>query len=228
MIKKIEILGIQLDNYTVREAMLQAELFLNEKVMHIIEVITMETLVMAKEDETLKESIEAWDLAIINDKEILKAAGVNSPQRIKETTEQQFMEEFLKRIIRNGKTVYLFGESGEEVRLLETYLQDNYDKLQIVGSLALAECVGDCDGAINEININSPDIIFSILPTPEEELFLLENKGKIDARIWCGLGSGYEIQHGVSYLKRKVKKLIHKGKLHSMLSKYEQEKDNLD
>ena len=44
MIKKIEILGIQLDNYTVREAMLQAELFLDDKVMNIIEVITMETL----------------------------------------------------------------------------------------------------------------------------------------------------------------------------------------
>lgn len=120
MIKKIEILGIQLDNYTVREAMLQAELFLDDKVMNIIEVITMETLVTAKEDEALRESMEAWDLVIINDKEILKAAGVNSPQRIKEITEQQFMTEFLKRIIRNGKTVYLFGSSGEQVSLLET------------------------------------------------------------------------------------------------------------
>jgi N-acetylglucosaminyldiphosphoundecaprenol N-acetyl-beta-D-mannosaminyltransferase len=228
MIKKIEILGIQLDNYTVREAMLQAELFLDDKVMNIIEVITMETLVTAKEDEALRESMEAWDLVIINDKEILKAAGVNSPQRIKEITEQQFMTEFLKRIIRNGKTVYLFGSSGEQVSLLETYLREHYGRLQIAGSLALADCVGDCDGAINEINIISPDIIFSTLPTPEEELFLLENKGKIDARIWCGLGCGYEVKHGVSYLKGKVKQLIHKGKLHSMLSKYEQEKENSD
>lgn len=228
MIKKIEILGISLDNYTVREAMLQVEQFLDEKVMHTIEVITMETLVLAKENDALKESIEGLDLAVINDKEILKAAGVNSPQRMKETTEQQFMTEFLKRIIRNGKTVYLFGESPEQVGLLETYLRENYDRLQILGSLALANCVGDCDGAINEINIISPDVIFSTLPTPEEELFLLENKGKIDARIWCGLGRGCEMRHGVSYLKGKVKKLIHKGKLHSMLSKYEQEKENSD
>ena len=78
MIKKIEILGIQLDNYTVREATRKVEEYLNNTVMNTIESISMQMLVMAGEDEALKESIENLDLAIISEKEILKAEiGIN-------------------------------------------------------------------------------------------------------------------------------------------------------
>lgn len=223
MIKKIEILGIQIDNYTVREAMLMVETYLNNTVMNTIEDISMEMLVKAKEDETLKESIESLDLAIVNEKEILKAAGVNSPQRVKETAEKQFFEEFMKRIIRNHKTVYLFGQTRQQLENLEAFLTENYDKLKILGGFAVEECVGDFDGVVNEINIASPDVIFSILPTPEQEYFLMENKGKINARVWYGLGSDYAKTHGVSYIKSLMKRLLHKSMLHSMLSKYDSE-----
>lgn len=224
MIKKIEILGIQIDNYTVREAMLQIETYLSNTVMNTIEAISMEMLVLAQEDETLRECIENLDLAIVNEKEILQAAGVNSPQRIRETVEKQFFTEFMKRIIRNGRTVYLFGETRQQMEKLEQFLSENYEKVKILGSAVMEECVGDFDGVVNEINIASPDIIFSILPTPEQEYFLMENRGKMNAKIWYGLGNDYAKSHGVSYIKSLVKRMLHKGALRRMLSQYDQEK----
>lgn len=225
MIKKIEILGIRIDNYTVREASLAVETYLNNTVMNTIEEISMEMLVKAREDEILRECIESLDLAIVNEKEILKAADVNSPQREKETAEKQFFSEFLKRIIRNQKTVYLFGETRQQVENLEGFLRENYGKLSIMGSFAMEERVGDYDGVVNEINIVSPDVIFSILPTPEQEYFLTENKGKMNAKIWYGLGSDYEKAHGVTYIKSSLKRLLHKGRLHRMISKYDSENE---
>lgn len=224
MIKKIEILGIQLDNYTVQEAMLQVEVYLNNTVMNTIEDISMEMLVLAGEDETLKECIEQLDLAIVSDKEILRAAGVNSVQRIRETAEHHFFEEFMKRIIRNSKTVYLFGETEQQTAQLETLLRQDYERLRIVGSFSLEACAGDFDGVVNEINIASPDVIFSVLSTPRQEYFLMENKSRMNAKIWYGLGSRYEKAHGVSCLKRFFRRLLHRGMLKSMLSRYDQEK----
>lgn len=224
MIKKLEILGIELDNYTVREAMRQVEIYLNNTVMNTIEDISMEMLVKAREDDALKGCIESLDLAIINEKEILKAAGVDSPQRMKETVEKQFFSEFMKRIIRNNKTVYLFGETGQQIENLRKFLGDNYERLHIVGSYALENCVGDIDCVVNEINIVSPDIIFSVLSIPQQEYFLMENKGKMNAKVWYGLGSDYEKAHGVSYIRGIAKRILHKGMLKSMLSKYNQEK----
>ena len=84
MVKKLDILGISLDNYTVREAMLRIEACWNNTIMSTVETISMDTLVKAQADELVKNCIENLDLAIICDKEILKAAGIVSSQRMKE------------------------------------------------------------------------------------------------------------------------------------------------
>lgn len=220
MIKKIEILGMNLDNYTVREAMLQVEVYLNNTIMNTIENISMEMLVKAQNDEILKECIEQLDLAIINDKEILKAAGVISAQRMRETADNEFFKEFMKRIVRNNKTVYLLGNTSTQIGELQGFLAENYTKLKISGVYAVEDCTGDFDNIINEINIAEPDVIFSVLTTPQQEYFLKENLEKLNAKIWYGLGQNYARKRGVSEVADFAKKLVHKGMLHSMLSHY--------
>lgn len=224
MIKKIELLGIQIDNYTVQEAMRQVETFLTNTAMNTIEDISMEMLVKAQEDEALRESIEKLDLAVINEKEILKAAGVDSSQRVKETEEQQFFTEFMKRMERGGSTVCLFAATRQQLSQMEEFFRENYGSLKVLGSFALEECVGDVDGVVNEINVVSPDIIFSALPIPEQEYFLMEHKGKMNASIWYGMGSSFSSAHGVSYIRNLARRMMHKGMLKSMLSKYDRDK----
>lgn len=220
MIKKIEILGMNLDNYTVREAMLQVEVYLTNATMNTIENISMEMLVKAQNDEVLKECIEQLDLAIISEKEILKAAGVISAQRMRETGENEFAREFMKRIVRNNKTVYLLGNTSAQIETLQEFLRSKYPTLKISGLYALEDCTGDFDNIINEINIAEPDVIFSVLPTPQQEYFLKDNVGKFNAKIWYGLGQNYARKKGVSEVAEFAKKLVHKGMLHSMLSHY--------
>ena len=55
MSKKLEILGMALDNDTVQEAMLKVEGFLDSTMMKTVGTISMETLVKAQEDGQLKE-----------------------------------------------------------------------------------------------------------------------------------------------------------------------------
>ena len=220
MIKKVEILGIKLDNYTVREAMLKMEVYLNNTVMNTVESISMEMLMKAQNDEVVRECIEHLDLTIIGEKEILNAAGVDSAQRIRETAEHEFFKEFAARIIRNNKTVYMLGDTAARTENMLDFFRENYEKLKICGSYALEECTGDLDHVINEINIAEPDVIFSILPTPQQEYFLKDNVGKFNAKIWYGLGQDYARKGRVSKAAQFARKLIHKGMLHSMLSKY--------
>lgn len=76
MIKKIDILGLQLDNHTVREAMMQVEHYLNDDVLNTIENISMKTLLAAEEDPVVREAVETMDLTVISEKEIMQAAGL--------------------------------------------------------------------------------------------------------------------------------------------------------
>ena len=217
MVKKLEILGVKLDNYTVREAMLKIEVCWNNTIMSTVETISMDTLVKAQSDELVKNCIESLDLAIICDKEILKAAGLVSSQRMKETVESEFLKEFLRRVVRNRRTVYLLSETDEQLGLLQEFLNEKYERIKVAGMYALSACNGDYDAVINEINIATPDAILSVIPTPEQEYFLKE---QLNAKIWYGLGQDYAGRQGKSEVVSFARRLIQKGILHTRLMRY--------
>ena len=224
MLKKLDILGLELDNYTVREAMMKVEVYLNNDVMNTIETISMGMIEKAGNHEMMHNCLQELDLAVIGEKEILSAAGVNSVQRTKETVDNDFFHEFMKRIIRNRKTVYLLGEKREDTTYLLSFLAEEYEKLQIVGQYAMEDCPGDLDAVVNAINVEAPAVIFSVLPSPYQEQFLVDNKGKLNAKVWYGLGENYAADENRHSLLRWLKRMIHRKKLTNRLNEYNNEK----
>ena len=115
MIKKVDILGIQLDNYTVREAIMCVERYLSNNMLNTIESVSMQMLIDSETDPVLKKVLGSLDLAVIGEKEIIQAAGLGNMQRIKETEENDFYFEFFKRIERNKKSVFLLANTEEKL-----------------------------------------------------------------------------------------------------------------
>lgn len=224
MLKKLDILGLELDNYTVREAIMKVELYLNSNGMHTIETISMGMIEKACSDEVMHNCLQELDLAVVGEKEILAAAGADSMQRMRETVENEFFHEFMKRIIRNKKTVYLLGEKKEDVEHLSFFLQDEYEKIQIVGQYAMEDCTGDLDAVVNAINVETPTVVFSILKSPHQEHFLMDNKGKLSVSLWYGLGENYAADEKRDSFVKWMKRLIHRKKLTNKLNEYNNEK----
>ena len=137
---------------------------MNNNEMNTIETISMSMLEKAGHDEKMRACLKNLDLAVIGEKEILLAAGVNSTQRMKETIENTFFYEFMKRLLRNKKTIYLLGEKETDVKKLEIFLHNEYEKVRIVGQYAMENCIGDLDAVVNAINVETPDLVFSVLP----------------------------------------------------------------
>ncbi len=212
-------MGILLDDYTVREALHQIESFSDDNVLRSIESISMQMLMEAEQDEELRNAISSLDLAIVGQKEILEVAGVGTMQRIKETEENDFFYEFLKRLERNHKRLFLLGETEEKNNRIKEKLIEQYPQLSIVGEYALENCIGDQAAVINEMNAATPDLVLSALPSPTQEHFFWEHKDKINARIWYGVGD-VEID-GRTGVKKMVTSLLHRGRLKSSIEKYE-------
>lgn len=219
MIKKIDILGIQLDNYTVREAIMQVETYLSNNVLNTIESISMQMLIDSVDDEVLKEVMSSLDLAVIGEKEIMQAAGNATMQRLREIEENDFFFEFFKRVERNKKSVFILGEAEASIEKMKQDLLMDYPKLIIVGQSATENCVGALEAVINDMNATTPNVIVSILPTPHQEHFLSEHRDKMNANIWYGIGSLaiHEKKHGFLGFCRS---LIHRGRLKNSMEKY--------
>lgn len=220
MIKKIDIMGIQLDNYTVREAIRHVETYLSDNVLNTIETISMQMLLEAEQDEVVKEVIDSLDLSIIGEKEILRAAGVATMQRMKETEENDFSFEFFKRIERNKKSLFILGETDSRIERVREALKQEFPKIEIVGEYAVENCVGNLEAVINDMNAMTPDVIMSILPTPMQEHFFLEHRDKMNANIWYGVGS-LGIAGKYHGMKGFFRRMMHLGRLKNSMNKYQ-------
>ena len=133
MIKKVDILGIQLDNYTVREAIMCVERYLSNNVLNTIESVSMQMLIDSETDPVLKKVLGSLDLAVIGEKEIIQATGIGNMQRIKETEENDFYFEFFKRIERNKKSVFLLANTEEKLEAAKQELLEAFPKLIFAG-----------------------------------------------------------------------------------------------
>ncbi|MGN0484228.1 MAG: WecB/TagA/CpsF family glycosyltransferase [Lachnospiraceae bacterium] len=218
--QKIKLFGIEIGNYTVREAMLKVDQFLNNDTLNTIEHITTNTLVKAEEKPEVKKCIEQLDLAIISEKGILTVAGITSTQQLNETREAAFFKEFMRRIVRNQKRVFLLANDEQKLEKFQEYLSERYDRIQIVGSFTVED---NTDAVINEMNIVVPDIVLSILPVPMQEEFLLANKEKMNANLWYGIGEEYAHYMKSGYISQSIMHMVHKVRLLWRNSQYKKE-----
>lgn len=184
MIKKIDIAGLQLDNYTVREMIMRVDRRISEKILTTIEEVNMDTLALAESDEEVKQSLEACDYTVIADEGILRAVSADTLQRRHEIEDHDFFYELFKRLERNDKKIFVIAESQKAVDEAEEFLLGLFDRVRISGKGVLDDSPGCSENLVNEINIVSPDVIASFLPSPAQEKFLLHNREKLLMNLW--------------------------------------------
>ena len=224
MIKTIDFAGIVLDNYSVRETIMNVEKNMSDQGFHTIEEVNMDTLMQAETDEVIKDALQMAEHTVIAEAGILDAVGAGSYQRRHEIEHHDFFYELMKRIERNHKTLFVIGDSMERVEQMCERISDRYPKCDIVGMEALDECSGATDAVINEINALEPDVVLSIIPSPQQEHFLMENREKISAELWYGLGK-IELGKKRSRLALKIHKLIRTHKLEKQLIRHSDEQE---
>ena len=224
MIKTIDFAGIVLDNYSVRETIMNVEKNMSDQGFHTIEEVNMDTLMQAETDEVIKEALQIVEHTVIAEAGILDAVGAGSYQRRHEIEHHDFFYELMKRIERNHKTMFVIGDSMERVEQMCELISDRYPKCEIVGREALDECIGATDAVVNEMNAVAPDVILSIIPSPQQEHFLMENREKISAELWYGIGK-IELGKARSRLALKIRKLVRIHKLEKQLIRHNDEQE---
>ena len=157
MIKTIDVAGIELDNYSVRETIMNVEKNMSDNGFHTIEEVNMEMLLQAESDEVIREALASVEHTVIAERGILEAVGADSYQRKHEIDHHDFFYEMMKRIERNRKTIFVVGEKMEQTEQMCERIMELYPKCEVIGAEAIEECSGNLDALINEINSHLPD-----------------------------------------------------------------------
>lgn len=224
MIKEIIVAGIKLNSYTAIENLTQIGKRLDANVFTTVEEIDMKSLLLAKEDEAVKETIEALDITVIAENGVWDAVGENTTTRRREIEKREFFFQLMRILQRNHYSVFVLGESASEVTQSCEYIAEEFPRLQVIGAKAIEECVGAEEGIINDINMLAPDVVLSVLPSPMQEHFLAEHKSMISTRMWYGIGSGKIVgqKHSLKYV---LLKWMRKHRLANYVNNEEEQSD---
>ena len=203
MEKKINVLGVELDNYQVDEAMEMVGEYMQNDLLNTIGIVTMQMLLLADEDEQWKTYLKDLDMSIIGETEILTAAGIEEDGTLYEEVEaNEFIARLFWYLIQIGSRIFVLGETEDEVESLEKYLQETYPGIQVAGG-AVVESLDEAgvDSLLNEIN----------------------NRSKISAKIWLSLGEHPTVQNEAGIKISWWGKLLKKNTFKRMVTKYKNE-----
>jgi len=227
MSKKINVLGIFIDQYYTDDILVRiADDWQNEG-LSTYGVITMNLLMTAKENPDIKRFIEELDVSIIGEAEVLEAAGIEDEKMIKEVSSRKFFRRFFSQISEEGNSVFLLGEGKEQVDAFYKYLLNDYPKLIAAGSDYL-----DCDKAdsadrvINEINSLLPELVITCADSVEMKKFVMENRKKMNAKIWISLPFESLAKNDIGLKSSWLSKLLKKTTFKKMVSTYNSKKEN--
>lgn len=210
MRETICVLDVNIDYCSAKQALKQAVEYMGTPVTNVINLVTIEALMYAKDEPAYRLAIGESDLVLPGQKDILEAADIRDSRFIRETESQTFLRLYLRYLHRNHGRVYLLLETDEGVDTLTSCLAREYRGIEITGAAKVASESDTDDMLLNAINGSEADCVIACLAPPLQEEFISRNRSRINTRLWLGTGklleSAYEQKtrksKAVSFLKR--------------------------
>ncbi len=202
--QKINILGIGLTDHSLKESLVILDGYVRNGGLNTILYVTTPMLIKAGSDEEEKNSIESMDMTLCGDADILRVAKIDSAGRLYEVENRVFFKEFLRRLVRGGRKVYLLDDSEEDMALLKAQLESYQRGILIGGSDLLTESDEDMEEIINRINDVAPTAIISRISSGRQEKCMARFKALINAGVWLGISKDMALGTGKESLRKRA------------------------
>lgn len=191
--KNINIMDVNIDICTAKEAMRLAIECMESEKLSIFELLTSNILLHLDAMPELKKELSEFELLIAGETTLLKAAGIADKKLIQEIENRVFLKMFMRYLKKNHKRVYLLAETKDENKEFQEYMNQFYCGIEIAGALSVTdeqktdEQRTD-DMIVNAINGSEVDCVLSILSSPLQEQFVVRNRNLLNTRVWLSLG----------------------------------------
>lgn len=219
MSNELKIMGVQLNMDEAEQVVDTLSSYLKNSQLHTVCAVSMRMIIMAQKDEGIKEILNSYDLALPGEVEILEHANVKSIKLMREIKENFLFKKLMLLTVDEKRSVYLLAENQYQMQELQDYMNREHANVNVVG----AGCLNsgkEVAALINEINILSPDVILSVIPSPGQERFIAERKNMLDARIWYGLNGEYRLTSPTRMVGARIHAFLHLISFKNFMARY--------
>ena len=101
MDQRIDVLGIDIDSCTAKEALRKTIGYMDSVPISTVEMLTVDGLMQMGESPEIKEEVCKFDLVMAGDKTLLEAADITEHKILQETQDQVLLKLFLRYLHKN-------------------------------------------------------------------------------------------------------------------------------
>lgn len=184
---KINVLGIDLNNYSLKESLYLTDKYLSEGALQTILYVTAEMLVQAGVNDAYKDNLMGADMTVIGDAGILEALPNINHAKVEDVKEEKYLQALMRRLAYGRKKILLLADTQENLQALKKNLTDFRSDLTICGEASMEAMEDNVERMVNHINDIIPTLIISRMEPVRQSELMAESKMMINARVWIGL-----------------------------------------
>lgn len=184
---QINVLGIDINCYSLKEALVLTETYLQEGPLKTIMYIDAGMLMAAGANEEYAEYLKKCDLTIIDDEGVLEALPEVHDLKIDDIKEEKYTRILLKKLVYGHKKISILADTTENLKNLESNLVNYRNDLEIVSRVAMDDLEDSTERMINEMNDVVPDVIISKMDAFRQVKLMAEAHTMLNCKLWIGL-----------------------------------------
>lgn len=214
--ESINILGVNVNNITMEDAVNRAFSYLDTDETNVIYTPNSEIILYASNNIEFTEILNSADLIVPDGIGVVygaKILGENLPERV---AGFDLVCNLFEKMAQAGKSVFLLGAKPGVAEVAATKLQEKYKGLVIAGTND--GYFQNDDDVINKINEASPDFLMVCLGFPKQEIWINKYKDRLNTKLAIGAGGCIDVfagnvmrapefycKHGLEWLYRLAK-----------------------
>ena len=153
-------------------------------------------------EKLYRASVDSEILNVLNQAELYICDGVGARlatfilhgRWTPRITGVRLFSELIKSAEKNQKSVFLLGGSPEVNQSTALKLKSDYPSLRLAGRMD--GYFDKSSDAVEAINNSEAELVFVALGSPKQELWITENRGKLNADFCMGVGGSFDVVCG--------------------------------
>ncbi len=193
---KYDILGINVNNATMDEAVSEVSTFIDTTDAHMVVTPNAEILFMCHEDDELKKMINSASFVAPDGIGVVHAAKLYGTPLKQKVPGCELGFNLLFEAAKKGAGVFLFGAKPGVADMAATKLKEKVPNLVISGTRDGYFKPEDEPEIIKQINDSGAKILWVCLGAPRQEKWMYAHREELNVGVMLGLGGSMDVYAG--------------------------------
>lgn len=197
---KIKILNVDVDNYTLEEALERIDYFVREKKNAYVVTPNLDHVVMLERDKQFQKVYQEADMVLVDGKPLVWLAAMNRTPVKAKISGSDLFPKLAELCADKGYTMFFLGAQEGVAQKAAERLSQKYEGLKVVGtyspSYGFEKKSDELKLIIDNIKEAKPDVLIVGLGAPKQEKFIWKYRKKLQVPVSLGLGASLDFEAG--------------------------------